>query len=433
MSTKDPADGKELGPGVATQRLRDGDTGVGIPQSEGVEGAERLTDASDDRLCPGAREGAEAPDKTTPTQRLRDGDTGVGIPSSEGIERATRLTDVEAASVAEAEAARQRERFKQQLQQLEAVTNGLRLPPSVLRLVTVAGVLLAAVLGLLLATQVAALIADLQMTPTPWGWILGGFGSVCAGVLLWMIYRLFMTLLRLRRNPAVNAAAVQALQQRSTWQRFAIEHAQQAEAKLREYLEGYALEPDDKKRLTAAGLKEEEFDDLVAAKRRLLDVDSFLPPADWLRDFVGRFQRILDGAARRCARSYGTRVAVGTAMSPIPVVDQAIVLYTSVRLVRNLLELYNVRPAFGQTATILARAIIQTYLAGEIERLAEEGINAAADALKSSSDELFGSALGVGTATPFAAKFAEGATNGLLVFRLGNRTRSFLQPVRESG
>ena len=327
---------------------------------------------------------------------------------------------------------RQRERLRQQLQQLEAVGNGLQLPPSLLRLATIAGVLLAAVLGLLVATQVTALVADLRMTPTPWSWILGGFGAVCAGALLWIIFRLFVTVLRLRRNPGVNAAAVQALQERSACQRVAAEHAQQAEAKLREYLASYGLEAGDRRRLTAAGLKEEEFEDLVAAKQRLLDVDSPLPPADWLKDFVGRFQDILDDAARRCARSYGTRVALGTAMSPIAVVDQAVVLYASMRLVRNLLVLYNVRPAFGQTATILARAIIQTYLAGEIEQLAEDGIDAASDALTSQSEELFGSAMGVGTATPFAAKFAEGATNGLLVLRLGNRTRSFLQPVRES-
>ena len=410
---------------------------MAIPQSEGVEGAKRLADDSHDCKHPdagsvaGAVKREKAEDNDTPTQRLRDGDTGVGIPTSEGIERATRLTDAEIARVAEREEQRQRERLKQQLQQLESVGNGLRLPPSVLRLATAAGILLAAVLGLLVATQVAALIADLRVIPTPWKWVLGGIGTACACVLLWMIFWLFVTLMRLRRNPSVNAAAVRALQERSAWQRFAEEHEQQAEAKLREYLTSYALEPGDRRRLIAAGLKEEEFKELVAAKRRLLDIDSFLPPADWLKDFVGRFQRVLDGAARRCAKSYGTRVALGTAMSPIAVVDQAIVLYTSTRLVRNLLVLYNVRPAFGQTATILARAIIQTYLAREIERIAEEGIDAASDALTNQSEELFGSALGVGTATPFAAKLAEGATNGLLVLRLGDRTRSFLQPVRE--
>ena len=49
MKTMDTDDGKKLDTGKTAQWLRDGDTGVGVPQSEGVEAAERLTDASHDR------------------------------------------------------------------------------------------------------------------------------------------------------------------------------------------------------------------------------------------------------------------------------------------------------------------------------------------------------------------------------------------------
>ena len=374
--------------------------------------------SEDTKAAPGA----------SPAQRLRGGDTGVGIPLSEGIEGARRLTDEEVASAAEREEELQRTHVERQLEQLTTVGGGLQLPATVVRITTVSGILLAGVLGLLVATQLASLIADLRTIPTPWTWALGGFAALSAGAITWIAISLVVRLVRLRRSPGVNVAAVQALQERNAWQRLAVEHANEAEAELRDYLNSYSLNSHNRKALTGAGLTEAEFDDLVAAKRRLLDDESFLPPAEWLNDFVRRFQSRLDEAADRRAKLYGKRVALGTAISPFAVVDQGIVFYTSLQLVRNLLVLYNVRPAFGQTATILARAVVQTYLAGEIERLAEDGVDALVKELPGTSGELFGSALG--TAASTASRLGEGAVNGLLIWRLATRAKSLLQPVK---
>ena len=367
-------------------------------------------------------------DAANPEQRLRDGDTGVGIPPSEGIEGARRLTDSDVAVHEQQQHEQQRQRVREHLREFEA-NGALKLPTVVTRFALVVGLLVASVLGLLVVTQIASLATDIQMMPAPWNWALGTLGAFCALVLLGITFRLVLAILRLRRSPGVNIEAMEALQERHAWQRLAVEHAQQAEEKLRDYLGSYKLDAEGKKALLAAGLTEEEFEDLDKAKQRLLDDGQFLPPGDWLKDFLSRFQSVLDGAGQRCARSYGTRVAFGTAVSPIAVVDQAIVFYTSMRLVRNLVVLYNVRPGFGQTATIFARAVVQTYLGGEIERIAEEGMEAAITEMAGSSEDLLGSG-----AASFAwgptAKFAEGATNGVLIWRLGSRAQSFLQPVR---
>ena len=191
--------------------------------------------------------------------------------------------------------------------------------------------------------------------------------------------------------------------------------------------------PDVRKPLLAAGLTEEDQHQLDEAKRYLL-AEEFLPSSEWVVEYQSRFQDVLDNAARRRARQYGQRAALGTALVPVGALDQTLILYCCLRLVRELLVIYNVRPAFGQTATILARAIVQTYLGGEMQGLTEEGTEAGLEAvLGGSAEELLLGSAATALASQLGAKLVEGGVNGLLVWRLGTRTISFLQPVSGSG
>ena len=375
----------------------------------------------------------DSPESTNPahpSQTLRHGDTGAGIPPSAGVEDARLLTDGEVAEHKRQEDEQERERLSEQLQQLEAEAT-VHLPVGVVRIVVGAGFLLASVLGLLVITQAASLIVDIGMMSAPWNWVLGSLGAVFTAILIWITSKLARSLLRLQRSPSVNLPAIRALQERQAWHRLATEHADQAEAKLRDYLAAYNLDVKVRRSLVASGLAAGEFDDLAVAKQHLLGDELFLPPSEWLDEFVRTFQSVLDSAAERRSKSFGVRTAVGTALSPVPVLDQAIVLYSSLKLVRDLLVLYNVRPTPGQTATVFARAIVQTYVGGEAQRVAEAGVESAWREIVGTPEELLGTSV-AGVASKVTAKFAEGSANGLLVWRLGRRAVTFLQPVRRS-
>ena len=365
-----------------------------------------------------------------PSHTLRDGDTGVGIPASVGLEGARLITDDERVQQDRQEEDEQRERFRERLLELDAA-RGYVLPRFLRRTAFWLGLLVLSLLGLLIVTQVAALIADIGTMPGPWGWALGATGALCGAIVLWIALKFAWTLLQLQRNPAVNRAAIEALAERELWQRLALEEFESAEEKLRGYLAGYELDSKSATVLMASGLSNPELDELVAAKKYLLSDDSYLPSRDWVDEFQRRFQSVLDLSASRRAKSYAKRAALGTALVPVAIVDQAVVFYFCLKLVRELMVFYNVRPAFGQTATIIARAIIQTYLAGQIQQLTEDGTEALSDTVLGSADELAASSL-TSIASTAGAKLAEGALNGMMIWRLGSRTISLLQPVRNS-
>ena len=295
------------------------------------------------------------------------------------------------------------------------------LPPGARRAVTLGGCTVVAVLGLFLVFQAAAAVDDIRALPVPFNWIAGGFALLFVGILGWLILKLTLALVRLQRNPSVNLRALQALQERRHMQELAAEHAEQAVRELRIYLENYQLDNDAHRRLRALGLTDDEWDDLRYARRSLLANDEPTPSDQWLSEFRVQFQSILDRRAEERVKQYATRVGVGTALAPKAVIDSAVVLYACVALIKDLTFIYRLRPALGQTATILTRSIAVTYLGG----LSQDAGEAVADSLRSEISEYLTQALAVA-----ATKVTEGAVNGALLWRLGKRAISFLQPVQ---
>lgn len=362
-------------------------------------------------------------------QAHRANDTGAGIPLSEGLQDARPLTDSEVADHRQSE--QERMRLGERLLH-DQTAAAVSLPRAVVRAVVLASLFAASLIGLLVVAQIASLASDVGTMPAPLGWILGLLAALFVAAILWVASKLTLSLIRLQRNPSVDLAALQTLNERQAWHRLAAHHANRAEIEIRGYLANYSLHEADRPSLVAAGLTADEFDTLRQARQRLLAEDVYLPPTDWLAEFAATFQSTIDTAAERQTRSYGARTAVGTALSPIPVLDQAVVLYSSLRLVRDLLVLYNVRPTACQTAFTFARAIVQTYLGGMAQHATEAGSDAAWREILGTPEELLGTSAAAGVASSATAKFAEGAVNGLLVWRLGRRTVTFLQPVTPS-
>ena len=170
-----------------------------------------------------------------------------------------------------------------------------------------------------------------------------------------------------------------------------------------------------------------------------------LSASEWLEAFSGRFQLILDAAAARRVRAYAVKVGVGTAASRFPLLDQAIVLYACMAMLRELLALYGLRPNAVQTALLLARSVMATYLSGVLQDVSDDAADAAATAADNLSEngalqDVIAEAgpgageaveaVGGGLLASLAGRAAEGALNGVLVWRLGARAIVQIQPVR---
>lgn len=209
----------------------------------------------------------------------------------------------------------------------------------------------------------------------------------------------------------------------------AIEKQGKARKLLVKYLRTYPKSTSDRKRMLNLGMTAEEWSRLMEAKGRLLDSSRPLTHSDWLDDFRSEFQGLLDEVSRRRIKQYAVRVGAGTAASPIAMVDQMIVLYGCSGVVKDLLTIYQLRPAFGQTAVILSRGVVQTYLSGMVEDAMEPLADMGADSLSEFAGE--GASILTGTVgRAVGAKAAEAALNGWLLHRLGRRVMTQLQPIK---
>ena len=370
----------------------------------------------------------------------RDGDHGLGIPRSQ--RRAGRmLTRTEVEERDREEAKREEDELDRELARgLRSDDVGrLRLPAPILSLLSWTLVAAASILGLLLIGQGAAAIGHIRALPTPLNWIAGVGATGFSVVLAALIARLGWALMRLRRSPTVNLAALRTLTERRRWQRLAIHHVDRARLELRRYLQEY------ESRSAHAHLNDDERTRFEDARRVLLEEPHALSASEWLETFSGRFQSILDSAAARRVRAYAVKVGVGTAASRFPLLDQAIVLYACMALLRELLALYGLRPNAVQTALLLARSIMATYLSGVLQEVSDDAAATAATAADNLSENEplqdviteagrgageAVEAVGAGLFASLAGRAAEGTLNGVLVWRLGARAIAQIQPVR---
>ncbi len=416
--------------------LREGDHGLGIPQSR-VEGARVLNEEDnadrsrkwDDELQRQSEERHRQLDTTGEAFRLpkggnqtrdslREGDHGLGIPQSR-MEGARVLSEEEITEDQRQQDEELQRQFEERLGQLDAAGDSFRLPASILRVATWIGWTAASVLGLLLVGQGVALIDDIKALPAPFDWIAGVSATFFAAMLGWLILRLGVALRRLRRSPAIKLRGLEALEQRKRWQHLVGERFDKVKDELGKYLKEY--DDDALRRLCVVGLSENDCRKLKEARRFLLESDVPISAGDWLVEYRRRFQSILDDAAKRRVKNYTRNVVLGTAAAPVAAIDQAVVLYSSTALIKDLMFIYGLRPEFSQAAVILAHSIGNTYLAGSLQGVSEEGAaamlsEAAPGMLNKVGEKIVGKAM-------------EGVANGLLIWRLGRQAIQLLQPV----
>ena len=436
---------KSLPPGddnLSRDSLREGDHGLGIPRSR-IEGARVLNeeDSTDRDRKPDVglpRQSEERPrqldaaSETFPLSNgggvtrdsLREGDRGLGIPQSR-VEGTRTLSEEDIAEDLRRHDAELQHQFEVRLRQIDTAKDSFRLPAGLLRITTWIGLTIASVLGLLLVGQGAALISDIKNMPTPLDWIAGVSATLFATLLGFLILKLGIALFRLHRIPATRLRGLRKLRvlaQQKRWNKFASRHFSQIKDDLKQYLYGYEFDDNTSRRLGELGLSDEDCGKLKEARHFLLNQGARFPGDDWLLEYQRRFQRILDDTARRRVNHYAFKVAAGTAVARVAVFDQAIVLYSSVALVKDLMLIYGLRPEFSQVTVILASSIRNTYLAGPMQDISEDGIVAM---LEEIVPDLSVNKLG----EKIGASVVEALMNRALILRLGQQTIQLLQPV----
>lgn len=353
----------------------------------------------------------------------RRGDTGLGDPERPA-EVVRRLSANETQQHEQELADELQERFEAKLAELAEADRGWPIPKSLRVAATWTLVLVAAMLGLVLVSQATQVAADIALLPLYARWLAIGGAVLFGGVLAFVFARICLLILQLNRSPRVNVRALSILHERKEMQHLAATHQAEAKKILSKYLETYPLDRSGARSLRAAGIIEEEIEALQRLRDRLLDPNRPLGAGEWLSEFTTGFQATLDTAATRRVSQYAKRVGAGTAMSPVAMVDQMIVLYGCSAMVKDLMRMYHLRPALGQTAVIISRGIIHAYLSGMVEDATEAAADGVADWFGDSIGALGGT---IGRAA--SAKAAEAGLNGLLLWRLGMKARRLMAPV----
>ena len=357
----------------------------------------------------------------SPPAAHREGEIPYGIPEPEHVS-ARPITAQEKRRYQEEDLENDQKRLERLSSQVLNDLHGFQLPAWLKQVCTWGLTAISVVLILLLVGQVTNFLSRFNALPTWSQWVVGALLAVVGVIIVVLVFKLFLLSVKLKKNEQINFAVIKALSEREALRGLA--HARQLEAvtRLKKNLQGFPV--DKEEAFMALGMNRNSFYELTKTRKRLLDPAENLSPDKWLDAFRAGFQLALDETAVNVYKSYAKKVALKTAISPLPILDTAIVLALSLSMVRDLMTLYNLKLGTMSAGYILFHAIGQAYIAGEIQELTESF----ADSLNDLVVDHMGQ-VATTVSKVVGAKAGEGVANGLMMYRLGRATTRLLQPT----
>jgi uncharacterized membrane protein YcjF (UPF0283 family) len=356
--------------------------------------------------------------------QIRPGDDGLGIPS-EAADGASVVPATGSIFEGEEEIDEElrEEEFEARLAELYRFSRFLKVPGKLKKVLVLLLLAVAGACGVYVVSQTCSFLSNLDdiTTSKTIRIVIAAAFSLFGALMLAAVLHLLYMVSRIKTSQSVNLAALTTLSERGHLQSIARKKAGEARKRLETYLESYPLAKESKRSLLHSGLKEEELKALVNARDRLLDKELPATDVEWLGEYKRTFQSTIDKASSRIIGRYSLKAGVATAASPVSFIDQAMVIFVCISMTKDLIRIYNLRPAAGQSLIMLSFSVINIYISGALEETTERFMESVAENVPGTIPGAFKTALG---------KASEGSLNGLLIWRLGRRVVSFLQPVR---
>jgi uncharacterized membrane protein YcjF (UPF0283 family) len=120
-------------------------------------------------------------------------------------------------------------------------------------------------------------------------------------------------------------------------------------------------------------------------------------------------------------------VGVKTAISPYPIVDMGITCYWSLVLVRDLCQIYNVRPGKIGLLLLFIQVSATIFISGKMDKMEDHTISA----FKSIAGSVLSNDFLKNFVGNAAGKAASGLVNYYLIRRIGRFLIAQLQPLRQ--
>jgi putative membrane protein len=247
---------------------------------------------------------------------------------------------------------------------------------------------LGALVSLAVGLAIDSLVRDLFAREDWLGWLGVGLASLLAVGALGIAARESIGMLRLAAVDRERRAALAAYEADSTAE------AKIVVAGLVSLLSGKAETAEGRRRLAALS------DDVIDGRDMIAVAE---------RELLGP----LDIKARALVLDSAKRVSVVTAVSPKAIVDVAFVLFQTVRLIRQMSELYGARPGTLGLIKLTRNVVGHLAVTGSI----------------SIGDNILGQVVGHGLAARLSARLGEGVVNGLLTARIGLAAMDLCRPL----
>ena len=259
--------------------------------------------------------------------------------------------------------------------------------------------------------------------------------SLLGGAVLLSMLRLLVLYVRLKRNQQVRLRVLGELAQRTRLRWLVKAKADEARARIEEYLRTFPIQTEkEKRKLRLLGLTDERLRALEVARVELLDPARYTAFEPWSDRFRSCFQSILDDTAAERISYWSKRTGAVTAVSPNGFVDGAATLYHGFSMIGDLCRLYNLRAGRAGTAVLLGQVFFYSYLAGQVNDFESVASDQLESALSPLADVATAGTIGGVVAKlggKLGSKALAGTLNYLLLRRLGRYACRLLRPVAE--
>jgi len=151
----------------------------------------------------------------------------------------------------------------------------------------------------------------------------------------------------------------------------------------------------------------------VQAKLLRTNISSSQDYAQIYKDLDEKVLSVVDAQVKSRIKTASTQAAISTAISPLALLDSAIIIWRSFLLTKEIATLYGYRTGFFSSAMLLKQGAFNVFFAGVAE-LGSEYINTATES-------------GVVSKISFSA--GQGVANGILLARLGFGVMNACRPL----